>query len=246
MSLRLAVMFSLCVACHPAPRPARAARDEAAPPAPDAAVAPSAPDASAPDDVVAASAPERDDRELAYTDDAVVARLVDDPRYTLGDGTANEHGCQSDIDPQSCVPNPCHEGMGRTCRHGCRDACVGCERGCRETLSRCLADAREGDARRGCGRDAGACLEACLGHKDQCLTGVCAPRQEVCEREQERSFHEGPCHVACARCAPRCDGTDHVGACYAACFRRNPGCDAGQRSICIMAGPDYGGPQPAP
>ncbi len=35
-----------------------------------------------------------------------------------------------------------------------------------------------------------------------------------------------------------------MGDCYRACFRRTRGCTPGQQNICVMAGPEYGAPQP--
>lgn len=243
-------MMLLCVACGHAPTPGTTSVTPP-PPAPreappDAAVtvdAATEPDAAV--DVAAVDVTTERAPIEAYTDDAAVALLAADPRWSMPNDSEEAHGCEGDVDPQSCDPDPCHEGMGRRCRHGCRDVCTGCERTCRQTLTRCLTGA-QGDARVACARTGAACIEGCIQHKDQCLTGYCAPRQLVCERAQERRFHEGPCHAVCARCTRQCEGSDLVGDCYAACFRRNPGCDAGQRPICVMAGPNYGAPQAPP
>lgn len=182
----------------------------------------------------------------AYSDEPVVNELAGDPQWTFRRGDEDGegvYGCSGDIRPQSCEPNPCHEGVGQRCRNGCEHSCQGLERTCRTTAATCLRPCVDEACRVACARVEARCLDDAIAAKDRCLTGVCGPRQAQCEEAQQRRFHDGPCRPACQRCAQRCEGNDNMGDCYRACFRRTPGCDPGQQSICVMIGPNYGAPE---
>lgn len=187
-------------------------------------------------------------RPVAYRDEASVAALARDARFTLarGDDGDEAYACASGIDWQSCVPSTCHEGMGRRCRHGCLRVCNGCESSCRAALAACLRGARDEAARLGCARVAGPCIDGCIEAKDRCVTGGCNAREARCEADEERRFRDGPCRPACARCERACEAHDDDPLCRARCARRSGACDQGQVSLCVMIGSAYGSPTTEP
>jgi hypothetical protein len=188
--------------------------------------------------------PEAPARIEAYRDEAAVTELMRDPQWQIPGEGEDSYSCAGGAHPQSCSPNPCHEGVGQDCRNDCERTCDGCERGCRTTAVRCASPCAEDACRRDCARTNAACIDACIQAQGRCLTGVCEPRQRACETEQERAFHNGPCRPACLRCSRQCEGGDNMGDCFRACFRRNRGCTPGQQNICVMSGPEFGAPLP--
>lgn len=239
MRLSPALLIGALLACRSQPPPAPRAQP-AAPPAPD--VAPAGPVGVAPPDVLAAVPSDLQEPFGAYRDEGAVAELARDPQWHIPRDGEDSYACAGGAHPQSCTPNPCHEGVGQDCRTGCEHTCDGCEAGCRAAAVRCAAPCADGACRLACARTNAACIDACIQAKDRCLTGECDPRQRTCEAAQERAFHEGPCRPACLRCSRQCEGRDNMGDCFRACFRRTRGCTQGQQNICVMVGPGYGAP----
>ena len=243
MNVRALSTLALLAACQATPPVSRTAVTPAPAPALDARVVETPASLPAPPPPPAVTL----ESASSFTDEPVLQALAANPRWRPADWESPDAvlSCEGSLHPQSCSPNPCHEGLGDRCRTQCGVRCNTCDGACRAAAERCARPCADDACRLACARVNGQCLDVCIRAKDQCVTGVCDPQQARCERAQERAFYDGPCRPACVRCTEQCADVELLGECYQRCFRRVRGCTVAQQSICIMEGPTYGEPEDA-
>lgn len=201
-------------------------------------------------DVGSAAEPATGPWASAWTDPSAVDRLAVDCNYhpPSGDGDdADPLECATNLEPQSCTYNPCHEDVNIPCRRVCGSTCASCDATCRGTCGQCRAACHDDACVRACATSCGACLQSCLAAKDQCLTARCAERYQACARRSIEHFRQGPCLAACTRCATICEVPGRVpSTCYRRCVGR--ACTTEETRHCLFDGPEYGRPveQPPP
>lgn len=167
----------------------------------------------------------------AWTDPPVVAQLAEDcgfdPMKVPEQRREEVFGspyvptslmCGGDVD-QSCVYDPCFEGVESDCKSSCKKTCSSCDAKCTNDCFACKAQCQDDACRRACAPTCAACKQGCLTTEDSCRTGQCADAYRKCRVKLSHDWKANGCAATCATYTP----------CRDACFERSeatPGFDS--------------------
>ncbi len=178
------------------------------------------------------------DRPASFSSPASLAELARDPRWhperAVSEPVEDPLACAFATSSQSCVSEPCHEGVGEPCRAQCARTCTRCDASCRPSCVACHRACTTDACRMDCARTCAGCLDGCRAAKDRCVSGPCTRRQEACFREFGRGF-VSQCLPHCRECYAQCEQREDTYPCINRCARAR--CSASQTGFCVMVGP---------
>jgi hypothetical protein len=177
------------------------------------------------------------DRPESFSSPTSLAALARDPRWhperDAPEPVEDPLACAFATSSQSCVSEPCHEGVGEPCRAQCARTCTRCDASCRPSCVACHRACTTDACRMDCARTCAGCLDGCRAAKDRCVSGPCTRRQEACFREFGRSF-VSQCLPRCRECYAQCEQREDMYPCINRCARAR--CSASQTGFCVMVG----------